>query len=392
MVVCLITGIAWLKSYLEIREEVSVLARNPPGMGETEFYLEVWTEDGVFPVDISVQERKYTEEELDGVFEEGKKWLDQVWLDENMSADHVTKDLYFPTYIESLGLKVRWEIDNYQWIQSDGKITELLFSLAPQTVKVRAILSYGETEKIYTYEFTVVNEIDDDTMAFRKELEQRIQSLDEENENLEEFVLPTNLDGTSLVWYEQKVLLWPRIFIFGNLVVVLIYFTKEEKKMQALKNREDELSRDYPDIVYRLILLVGAGMTVKNAWEKVIKEYEREKNRTGKVRWGYEEMEMALREMNYGVAEIKAYENFGKRCGGQNYMRLATLLIQQVTRGAKGMNQLLMQEVTESEIIWRENSRKRAEEAGTKLLFPMVLLMSVVFAVLMIPAFLSMSI
>ena len=103
-------------------------------------------------------------------------------------------------------------------------------------------------------------------------------------------------------------------------------------------------------------------------------------------------MAMTLREMNYGISEIKAYENFGKRCGSQNYMRLAELLIQQVKRGARGMNQLLMQEVTESEIIWRENSRKKAEEAGTKLLLPMVLLMTVVFAVLMIPAFLSISV
>ena len=104
------------------------------------------------------------------------------------------------------------------------------------------------------------------------------------------------------------------------------------------------------------------------------------------------EMEVTLREMNYGIAEIKAYENFGNRCGNQNYIRFSSLLIQHVKRGAKGMNQLLMQEVTEAEILWRENSRKRAEEAGTKLLFPMILLMSVVFAVLMIPAFLSMSI
>ena len=56
------------------------------------------------------------------------------------------------------------------------------------------------------------------------------------------------------------------------------------------------------------------------------------------------------------------------------------------------MNKLLMQEVTESEILWRENSKKRAEEAGIKLLFPMMLLRTVVFAVWMIPAFLSMSI
>lgn len=377
---------------MEIREEVSVLARNPPGMGETEFYLEVWTEDGVFPVDVYVQEREYTEEELDSVFKEGKEWLDQVWLGENISAENVTKDLYFPTYIEALGLKVRWEADNYQWVQSDGTITDQLLFLAPQTTKVNAILSYGEKEKVYTYEFTVKNEMDDDATAFQKELEKTIQVLDKENRASEEFVLPTNLDGISLVWYEQKTALWPKIFIFGNVIVVLLYFAKEEKKMQALKNREIELSKDYPDIVYRLILLVGAGMTVKNAWEKVTKEYEREKDITGIVRWGYEEMEMTLREMNYGVAETKAYENFGKRCGGQNYMRLATLLIQQVKRGAKGMNQLLMQEVTEAEIIWRENSRKRAEEAGTKLLLPMVLLMSMVFAVLMIPAFLSMSI
>lgn len=101
---------------------------------------------------------------------------------------------------------------------------------------------------------------------------------------------------------------------------------------------------------------------------------------------------MALREMNYGISELKAYENFGKRCASQNYIRFSSLLIQQVKRGARGMNQLLMQEVMASEILRKENARKCAEEAGTKLLFPMVLLMAVVFAVLMIPAFLSISI
>jgi Tfp pilus assembly protein PilX len=47
--------------------------------------------------------------------------------------------------------------------------------------------------------------------------------------------------------------------------------------------------------------------------------------------------------------------------------------------------------VAEAEIFRRGNARKRAEEAGTRLILPMVLMMMVVFAVLMIPAFLSMN-
>ena len=52
---------------------------------------------------------------------------------------------------------------------------------------------------------------------------------------------------------------------------------------------------------------------------------------------------------------------------------------------------LLVQEVGEAEVLRRENARKSAEEAGTRLILPMVLLMTVVFAILMIPAFLSMN-
>lgn len=117
-------------------------------------------------------------------------------------------------------------------------------------------------------------------------------------------------------------------------------------------------------------------MTVRAAWEKITSDYQRWRERTGKKRWGYEEMEMAVREMNYGIPELKAYESFGKRCGTQGYIRLSSLLIQQVKRGARGMNQLLVQEVGEAEVLRRENARKSAEEAGTRHVLPMILLMT----------------
>ena len=373
-------------------EKITVLARNPPGMGEAEISLEAKTEDGVYSVDVQVQERSYTEDELEEVFRLGKLWLDSVWLGANKDSEHVTQDLYFPTYIDELGLTVRWEVENYVWIQSDGKVTEEAFKDMPESIEICAVLSYGKAEKVYTYEVRVVTPEDTKDKDIQQEIASALKLLESENITEDEIHLPTSLYGKDIVWHVKQPVIWPKIFLFGCVLVVLIYFTKEERKMQQLKERDNALGMDYPDIVYRMVLLMGAGMTIKSAWEKITSEYEREKKTTGKIRWGYEEMEATLREMNYGIAEIKAYENFGNRCGNQNYIRFSALLIQQVKRGAKGMNQLLMQEVTESEILWRENSRKKAEKAGTNLLFPMILLMSVVFAVLMIPAFLSMSI
>ena len=392
MIVSLVTGILWFKEYIQTQEEIIVLARNPPGMGATEIQLEARTKEGSFPVNIQVQERVYTEEELEDVFKRGKEWLDSVWLGENTSSSHITKNLYFPTYIEELGLTVRWEVENNTWIRPDGTVIEDTILEKPNSIEVCAFVSYGKEERVYTYEIYLETSESAEEKNIENEIVSQLKRLEDTNRTEEEIILPENFLGEQIQWYVKRPTLWPKIFLFGNMIVVLLYFTKEERKMQQLKDRDKALGLDYPDIVYRMVLLVGAGMTIKNAWEKLTEEYEREKNLTGKIRWGYEEMETTLREMNYGIAEIKAYENFGNRCGNQNYIRLSALLVQHVKRGAKGMNQLIMQEVREAEILWRENSRKRAEEAGTKLLFPMILLMSVVFAVLMIPAFLSVSI
>lgn len=392
IIVSLITGILWIKEYVQTQQEITVLARNPPGMGDAEFYLEARTKENSFPVNIQIQERVYTEDEMEDVFERGKEWLDSVWLGENTSSDHITKNLYFPTYIEELGLTVRWEVENNAWIRPNGTVIEDANLDNPNSIEVCAVVSYGKEERVYIYEIHMATSESTEEKDIEKAIVSRLKMLDDTNRTKEEINLPASFLGEQLQWYVKRQPLWPKIFLFGNMIVVLLYFTKEERKMQQMKDRNKALSVDYPEIVYQMVLLVGAGMTIRNAWEKMTEAYEREKSITGKMRWGYEEMETTLREMNYGIAEIKAYENFGNRCGNQNYIRFSALLIQHVKRGAKGMNQLLMQEVTEAEILWRENSRKRAEEAGTKLLFPMILMMSVVFAVLMIPAFLSMSI
>lgn len=100
-------------------------------------------------------------------------------------------------------------------------------------------------------------------------------------------------------------------------------------------------------------------------------------------------MAAACNEMDSGVAEIEAYRRFGERCAQMKYRTFSTLLIQNLQKGSKRLADLLEKEALEA---WDERKRKArvlGEAAATKLLVPMIMMLAVVMAVIMIPAFLS---
>ncbi|MBS6280243.1 MAG: hypothetical protein KH449_05510, partial [Lachnospiraceae bacterium] len=153
--------------------------------------------------------------------------------------------------------------------------------------------------------------------------------------------------------------------------------------------RKNQMILDYPDIVNKLTLYMGAGMTVKRAWKKIAEDYKRQQDTMG-IRYAYEEMCSSCHEMDSGVAESSCYENYGRRCDVQAYVRLGALLSQNLRKGTKGLTQLLKAEALQAFEDRKANARKRGEEAGTKLLLPMFLMLSVVLVIVIVPAFLSM--
>ena len=98
-------------------------------------------------------------------------------------------------------------------------------------------------------------------------------------------------------------------------------------------------------------------------------------------------MVYTCRELLSGVSEGAAYEHFGRRTGLQEYIRLSTLLMQNLKRGNGTLLERLQEETQKANEERLQQGRKLGEEAGTKLLVPMVLLLAVVMIVLMIPAF-----
>lgn len=386
-----VSALLWMREQAKPETVVTSLERNLPGKGDSEMDLEVHTSFGSMPFRLKIGERAYSADELEAAFGQGKEWLDSVWLGKNTSSESVTENLYFPDRVEDTGISVRWIPENSRWIQYDGRVTDEARESAPVNTHIQAVLGYGNEERVYDYELIIEKPEFEGKDLLRHSIQADMARLQEENPSHETFLLPATVGGETLTWYIPEESHWRQVFIFVNLSIGLLYISYKERKVQKCRKWERGLGADYPDIVYRMILLVSSGMTVRGAWEKMVQDYCRWRQITGKRRWGYEEMENSLREMNYGVPELTVYENFGNRCGTQGYIRFASLLIQQVRRGSRGMKDILASEVREAEVARRENGRKMIEEAASGLLLPMLLLMMVVFAVLMIPAFLSMN-
>ncbi len=96
-----------------------------------------------------------------------------------------------------------------------------------------------------------------------------------------------------------------------------------------------------------------------------------------------------MNEMSNGISQIKAYENYGIRCGMLQYGKFSTWIIQQGKKGAQGLVQLLEVEMYEAKEERNKTIKIMGEKISTKMLFPMVGLMAVVMLIVIVPAFYS---
>ena len=127
-------------------------------------------------------------------------------------------------------------------------------------------------------------------------------------------------------------------------------------------------------------------MTIRGALQKIAGDYEAKCRGGGRRSPAYEEILYTCRELYSGVSEGLCYEHFGRRTGLQEYIRLSALLAQNLKRGNSTLLERLRSEADKSAEERLQQSKKLGEEAGTKLLVPMILMLAVVMAIIMIPA------
>ena len=113
-----------------------------------------------------------------------------------------------------------------------------------------------------------------------------------------------------------------------------VFALDKQNEIKEKQARQKQMCLDYPEVISKLTLLLGAGMTVRKAWRKIVNDYDSRIKQQGK-RAVYEEMRYTCRQMDGGVPEAECYEKFGRRCGTQEYMRFGALLSQNLRKGTK---------------------------------------------------------
>lgn len=181
-----------------------------------------------------------------------------------------------------------------------------------------------------------------------------------------------------------------RVLFIGIIGSVLLWVFMDKALDDKMKIRKNQMLLDYPEIINKFNLLVNAGMTIRQAWNKISDDYK-QSNRLdkGQKRYVYEEMQVTLYELKLGVPEVNAYEQFGQRIGLMPYMKFSSMLVQNLKKGNKNMVDLLKQEAMEAFQERKETAKRLGEEASTKLLGPMMIMLLIVLIIILIPAFIS---
>lgn len=364
-------------------DEKKKIARNQPGQGESQESLEASVEGETYEVDVSVSERQYSEQEAKKQIEAAKEEIDKSFPGGNDSLEKVTKPVVMNSSYCKEQVKAEWMMEPTDILSDQGRFIEKNLPEEGSLVEVRARLFCGTVQEEYSFSIHVYSP----EWTMEEELKMALEKAEQESSSEEEFSLPKKVGGKRVTWRKQPSYIGLKVIIFAVVMAVLLKFRKLEEVKTAKKERELELLMYYPQLVNTLSLLMGAGMSISRAWERMVKRYLAGKG--GRKNAACEEMCITWNEIRDGIGERRAYERFGERCDLPQYKKLSSLLTQNLRKGTAGMTELLEKEA-ELALEQRKNlAKKLGEEAGTKLLLPMMMMLVVVMVIVIMPAILT---
>lgn len=152
----------------------------------------------------------------------------------------------------------------------------------------------------------------------------------------------------------------------------------------AIRKRRLSIRMEFPEFVGKLTLLVNAGMTISKAWEKIINENKRKHIL-------YDEMRYALAQIKSGKPEGAAYEEFARRCHVKEVTKFVSVIIMNLKRGGSEVVPVLKEQGSECWEMRKNAAKELGEQAGTKILIPMMIMFLGIVLIVGTPAVLSMT-
>lgn len=180
------------------------------------------------------------------------------------------------------------------------------------------------------------------------------------------------------------------IMLLGLCAMAVMLLGSDKKRKELEEKRSEQLRYDYSEMITKLTLLISAGMTVRRAWERIVKDYQHNiAVNAGSRRYVYEEMVESYNQFQAGMSEVYIYESFGKRCNTREYLKFSSILTANLKKGSTDLLRLLELEAIDAYEARKNQAVRYGEQAGTKLMLPMIIMLAIVMAVIMLPAMMS---
>ena len=368
------------------------LLRNQAGEDTESQELQLNVEGVVqdYPYQVEVKARKLQGEELDQLFINAAKEAEQKFLGENGSLDCINHNVSLPGTLQDGQIRAKWQFDQKDVFHSDGELQAEGVDDMGVLVIVTLTMSYDEDAREHSFGCYVYPKKQSHIERMLSDLTAYFEQ-EQENSKYQEFLkLPLEWNGKRLRWSQKTEHTYQIILLLGLVAAAVVYMQEEMKAQRKEQERREQLLKQYPDMVSKISLLLGAGMTLSSAWERIVLNYQRKlEQQHTKPEEVYEQMLSAYREMQDGVGELKVYERFGERCNTPQYRKFSMLVTQNLRKGAAGLRQSLEKEVADAFALRKNLAKKAGEEAGTKILLPMMLMLCIVMVIILVPAFLT---
>lgn len=412
------------------------------GIGGNEYNLPLQVE-GINPekkenVNIKVSPRIYTKEEADQVFSSLHEKAESLLLSEDESFDEIKTSLHLTNYFPEENVKMSWSFTPTALINGDKKITEddnlelilnyrsilgdkgkIYHKLLEQDQILEGILeikfstnilspkedtgdaeleNYFRTTEDYlysspTYLFPIRIYPEEKTSleSLRSLLEKKIASQNSEGRGSDKLELPREIEGKKIIFTEEQSRRYLFIPLLGLFLALLLPLKEREEKKEKQKERENSLNLDYSELVSKLVVYLGAGLALRNAFSEISKQYSFLVNQCGLENHPlYEELHTLLNQLKSNVGEGKAYLDFSKRIALRPYNKLISVIEQNRKNGSKHLRLQLQVEMQEAFEMRKSTAKRLGEEASTKLLLPLFMQLFIIMLIIIYPAMQSM--
>jgi hypothetical protein len=344
-------------------------------------------EEITFQVDGQLPE----EETVETYFNLAKTEVDESFLGDNASFEEITKNVVLKnSYVDGV-VDATWSFSPGKIITTDGQIN---FEEVEEDTLVECNVTFEAYDKEISYSFPVFVKLPDAGKkdGFLYYIKKALETRNNEERENGELELPLEVEGRSVEWRKKVSHTGLEISVLGIFMGLFLIFGKKYDEKKEKEKKMEEYVRYYPEIISALTLYMGAGLSSRQAFEKIGELYQKQTLKKGVRKAPYENVLVLNRELRDGKNTKNAYEDFGRRCMHPAYKKMMMLFEQNMRKG----NEYLLEQLEREERNVYETRQRKIKTAGevasTKMLIPMGGLLAMVLIILVVPALYSIQI